>query len=168
MAPFSYGFRAVTSLSLSGAVLFSSCSSTTVLQSMPTGARVYVDGQAVGTTPYRHSDTKIVGSTTSVRMEQEGFETVNTSFSRDEQADVGAIVGGVFLLVPFLWTMKYNPVHSYELKPLGATQQPGPVVAPSGKSRAERLRENKKLLDEKVLTPQEYEKEKQRILAEAE
>ncbi|MBO2009453.1 PEGA domain-containing protein [Hymenobacter negativus] len=173
MVQFSFGCRLVASLSLSGTVLLSSCSSTTVLQSMPVGARVYVDGESVGTTPYRHSDTKIVGSTTSVRMEKEGFETYTTSFSRDEQADVGAIIGGVFVLVPFLWTMKYKPVHSYELKPLSPVQQPGPVVVPSAKPRtdkprAERLRENKKLLDEKILTPQEYEKEKQRILAEPE
>lgn len=156
------------SLLLSGAVLSSSCSSTTVLQSMPVGARVYVDGEAVGTTPYRHSDTKIVGSTTSVRMEKDGYETYNTSFSRDEQADVGAIIGGLFVLVPFLWTMKYKPVHSYELKSLNSTQTLGPVVVPIMKPRAERLRENKKLLDEKILTQQEYEKEKSRILAEPE
>ncbi|GAA3963922.1 hypothetical protein GCM10022407_08220 [Hymenobacter antarcticus] len=135
---------------------------------MPVGARIYVDGEAVGTTPYRHSDTKIVGSTTSVRMEKEGYETYNTSFSRDEQADVGAIIGGVFVLVPFLWTMKYKPVHSYELKSLTPAQNPGPVTAPPIKPRAERLRENKKLLDEKILTPQEYEKEKSRILSEPE
>jgi hypothetical protein len=150
---------------LSGTVLLSSCASTTVLQSMPAGARVYVDGEAVGSTPYRHSDTKIVGSTTSVRLEKDGYETYNTSFSRDEQADVGAIIGGVFVLVPFLWTMKYKPVHSYDLKPLGPV---GPVAAPATKSRAERLRENKKLYDEKILTTAEYEKEKQRILAEPE
>jgi PEGA domain len=135
---------------------------------MPVGARVYVDGEAVGTTPYRHSDTKIVGSTTSVRMEKDGYETYNTSFSRDEQADVGAIIGGCFVLVPFLWTMKYKPVHSYELKSLNSVQTAGPVVVPIKKPRAERLRENKKLLDEKILTLQEYEKEKARILTEPE
>ena len=99
---------------------------------------------------------------------KEGYETYNTSFSRDEQADVGAIIGGCFVLVPFLWTMKYKPVHSYELKSLIPAQNPGPVTAAPTKPRAERLRENKKLLDEKILTPQEYEKEKSRILAEPE
>lgn len=162
---------------LAGAVLTSSCSSTTMLQTNPVGAKLYLDGQPVGTTPYRHSDTKIIGSTTSVRLEKEGYETLDTSFSRDEEADVGAIVGGVFFVFPFLWTMKYKPVHAYEMRPLGTTQpfpdatqpQPAstkPVVQAAGKSKADRLRETKKLLDDKILTQQEYEAEKQKILSE--
>lgn len=101
------------------ALLFASCSSSTIIQSNPSGAKVYLDGQYVGVTPYQHSDTKIVGSTTSVRLEKEGYETLSASFSRSEQADVGAIIGGVFVFVPFLWTMKYNPIRTYELDPLG-------------------------------------------------
>ncbi len=86
-----------------------------MIESKPPGAKVYLNGMSVGKTPYRHSDTKIVGSSTSVKLELEGYETLNTSFSRDEAADVGAIIGGLFVLVPFLWTMKYEPVHFYEL-----------------------------------------------------
>src|SRR5207237_1115299 len=44
------------------------CSSSTVIRSNPPGARVFVDGQYVGQTPVVMSDTKIVGSTTSVRL----------------------------------------------------------------------------------------------------
>jgi hypothetical protein len=43
---------------------------------------------------------------------------LNSALSRNERADVGAIIGGIFLLFPFLWTMKYNPVHTYELRSL--------------------------------------------------
>lgn len=160
-------------LLLAGTVLTSSCSSTTVLQTNPVGAKLYLDGESVGTTPYRHTDTKIVGSTTSVRLEKEGYEPLDTYFSRDEEADVGAIVGGVFFLFPFLWTMKYKPTRTYEMKPLGTTEpaQPLPIAAQpaaqaTGKSKADRLRETKKLLDDKILTQQEYEAEKQKILSE--
>lgn len=100
-------------------VLFASCSSATLIQSNPSGAKVYMDGQYMGTTPYSYSDTKIIGSITEVRLEKEGYETFHTFLSRNERADVGAIIGGFLCVVPFLWTMGYNPVHTYELRPLG-------------------------------------------------
>ena len=104
---------------LAGAILFASCSSSTLIQSSPSGAKVYLNGEYAGVTPYTHTDTKIVGSSTQVRLEKEGYETLNTAFSRNEDADVGAIIGGIFFLFPFLWTMKYKPVRTYELVPSG-------------------------------------------------
>lgn len=105
-------------LALAGVVLFASCSSTTLIQSLPGGAKVYLNDEFAGMTPHSHTDSKIVGSTTLVRIEKEGYETFHTVLSRNEEADVGAIIGGIFFLVPFLWTMKYKPVHNYELHPL--------------------------------------------------
>lgn len=164
-------------LLLAGTTLLTSCASTTMIQSNPAGAKVYLNDEPKGVTPYRHTDTQIVGSTTTVRLEKEGYQTLTTSFSRDEEVDAGAIVGGIFLTVPFLWVMKYKPVHSYELAPAvdapaapaAAPATPGATpTAAAPKSRTERLREAKQLLDDKILTPAEYEKEKQRILAEKE
>lgn len=97
----------------------SSCASTTIINSNPQGAKVYMNQSFVGTTPYTHTDTKIVGSTTSVKLTKEGYEDFNTVLSRNEQVDAEAIVGGVFALIPFLWVMGYNPVHTYELTPVG-------------------------------------------------
>lgn len=159
------------SVLLAGAILFTSCSSTTFIQSNPGGAKLYLNGEPVGTTPYTHRDTKIVGSTTTVKLEKEGYETLNTSFSRDEEVDVGAIIGGLFFLVPFLWTMKYKPSHTYELQPATAgTSDPASrqQQQPVQKSKADRLRELKQLLDEKIITEEEYEKEKKKILTEDE
>ena len=102
---------------LAFAVLFASCSSTTLIQTEPSGAKVYMNEEYKGVTPLSYSDTKIVGSITSVRFEKEGYETLYTTLTRNESADVGAIIGGIFFLFPFLWTMKYNPTHLYELKP---------------------------------------------------
>ncbi len=103
---------------LAFSVLFASCSSTTLIQSEPSGAKVYMNEEYKGVTPLTYSDTKIVGSVTTLRLEKEGYETFNTLLSRNERVDVGAIIGGLFVLVPFLWTMQYNPTHTYELKPL--------------------------------------------------
>ena len=110
-------FRAIALL-LAVSVLFSGCASTTMIYSNPDGAEVYLNEELAGTTPYTHSDTRIVGSTTRLRLEKEGYETLNTSFTRNEEVDAGAIIGGIFLMFPFLWTMKYKPAHTYKLVPL--------------------------------------------------
>lgn len=110
-------FRAI-SLLLAVSFLLSGCASTTMIHSNPDGAKVYLNEELVGSTPYLHSDTRIVGSTIRVRLEKEGYESLHSSFSRNEEVDAGAIIGGIFIGIPFLWTMKYKPAHTYELVPL--------------------------------------------------
>jgi len=112
----------ISSATLAVVMLFASCSSTTLITSVPNGAKVYINGESVGTTPYQYSDNKIVGSTISVELRKEGYENFYTSFSRDEQVDAGAIIGGFFFLFPFLWTMKYKATHNYELVPIQTSQ----------------------------------------------
>lgn len=166
---------------VAGTLLLGSCTSSTLISTRPAGAKLYVNGQYKGVTPYSYSDTKIVGTTTDLRFEQDGYEPLQVPLVRNERADGGAIVGGIFLLFPFLWTMKYDPEHAYELRPLSGSQ---PAVAPPAstaaplygqpfapatqtattKSKADRLREIKQLFDEKVLTEKEYETEKKKIL----
>lgn len=163
-------------LTIKGAIIifaffFTGCASTTMIQSNPNGAKVYLNGEEVGMTPYTHRDTKIVGSTTAVRLEKDGYQTLNTSFSRNEEVDVGAVIGGCIVWVPFLWTMKYKPIHSYELVPMAIDQVPinntqQQQQQGNQKSKADRLRELKQLLDDKILTEEEYEKEKKKILEE--
>ncbi len=155
------------SVILAVVVLFSSCASTTMIQSMPSGAKVYLNGEPVGTTPYSHTDTKVVGTRTSVSLKKEGYKTLETSFSRDEEIDAGALVGGFFAWIPFLWVMKYKSVHAYELSPIikgekaNSSDKKG-----NSKIDIDTLRELKKLLDEGVITQEEYKKAKKKILEE--
>lgn len=107
-------------------LLFISCSSTTVLKTTPPGAKVYLNDQLVGTTPYKYSDSKIIFMRNDVRLEKEGYETLYTSFSRSEDVEIGAIIGGFLFIVPFFWALKYNPVHFYELKPKNG--DPGTII----------------------------------------
>jgi len=88
-----------------------------VIHSRPEGARIYVDNVYVGTTPYTYKDMKIVGAKTPLTLKLDGYETLTTNLNKSERPDVGAIVGGVFFTFPFLWTMEYDPVHTYELEP---------------------------------------------------
>ena len=78
---------------------------------------MFLDGAYVGVTPYTMSDTKIVGSSTQVRIEAPGYAPANVAIHRSEEFDVTACIGGVFLLVPFLWIMGYRAEHSIELTP---------------------------------------------------
>ncbi len=158
------------SLLLAGSILFTSCVSHTMIVSEPSEAKVYVNGMRVGTTPYKHSDKKSIGSKTHLRLEKEGYEPLNTTFIRAEMLDARVFFGAIFI-VPLFWFLKYKPMHAYTLKPkLGNEQEtiketPKPNLT---KSKADRLRELKHLLDEKILTQEEYEKEKKKILEEDE
>ena len=98
-------------------VLFSSCASTTVIQSIPSGAKVYLNEEEVGQTPYTMQDTKIIWTSTVVKLKKDGYKIFNTTITRNEEADVGPIIGGFFCTVPWLWAMKYKPIHKYELVP---------------------------------------------------
>lgn len=157
----------VISFSLAVVILFASCSSSTMIVSNPSNAKLYVDGEMVGQTPYMHRDSKIVGSVTSVKIEKEGYIPLFSDFTKNEEADVGAIIGGLFVWIPFLWTMKYKSVHNYELKPILTDKEiktDSEQIQTNSKSKAVRLRELKQLLDEKIITLEEFEKEKAKIL----
>lgn len=82
------------SVSLALLILFSSCSSTTLISSIPTDSRLYINGEFVGKTPYKYKDSKMVGSTNTLRIEKKNYETYNSAFSKDEEVDVGAMIGG--------------------------------------------------------------------------
>ena len=104
-------------LALVTAASLAACSSTTVIRTnVP--AKVFVDGALVGQTPFMISDTKIVGSSTAIRLEADGYQPTTIMLNRNEEVDVAAVIGGIFLLVPFLWVMGYHPDHAVELVPL--------------------------------------------------
>lgn len=146
-------------------LLLSGCSSTTMIQTNPSKAKLYIDGAYVGVTPYLYSDTKIVGSSMVIKLEMEGFKPLVSTITRDEEVDVGAVIGGVFFTIPFLWTMKYSPMHNYELIPMQdkhATDSQNNQN--SNKSKADKLRDLKNLLDDNIITKDEFEKGKSKIL----
>lgn len=95
-------------------LLMVACSSTTTIRSTDKDVKIYVDGEFKGRGIVTHTDTKTIGSTTSIRMEKPGCEPQFFTFSRNEEFDAGACAGGVFVLVPFLWIQKYKPEHNYE------------------------------------------------------
>ncbi len=96
--------------------LIVSCSSSTIINVSDKEAKIYIDGEYRGKGSVTHTDTKTVGSTTSVMIKKKGCAPVTHTFSRSEEFDAGACAGGVFTLVPFLWVMKYKPSRTYEFE----------------------------------------------------
>ncbi|MCH8174646.1 MAG: PEGA domain-containing protein [Proteobacteria bacterium] len=92
------------------------CSSTTVIRSSDPDARIYVNGEYLGTGRGVYSDQKVAFSRNDVEIRKEGCLPEHYSFRRNEEADVGAIIGGIFFTFPFLWITEYKPHHAYEFQ----------------------------------------------------
>jgi hypothetical protein len=98
------------------AITLASCSSTTKIQSIPEGAKVYINDAYKGTTPYIHSDTRPLWSSLNVKLTKENYKDFTIVIKKDEEFNAGACAGGFCLLFPFIWVMEYQPEHTYELK----------------------------------------------------
>ena len=139
-----------TAVSLAVAIQLCGCVSATKIESAPPGATLYINDEKTGVTPYAYSDKRIIGTDVRVKMKKEGYEDLEVSFSRSEEPDIGPIIGGVFTLVPFLWAMKYKPVHTYELEPIPVTLSvvPNPPaeveVVPAPRTKTKSVRKGKK------------------------
>lgn len=89
-----------------------------MINTVPQGAKVYLNDEFKGVTPYKHVDSSISLTTTQVTFKKDGFEDFYTVLNKNEQVDVGAVIGGIFFVFPFIWTMGYNPSHTYEMYPV--------------------------------------------------
>lgn len=152
------------SIFMAATVLFSSCNSTTLLQSNPSGAEVYINSQNKGKTPYSYSDTKIVGSSTNITLKKEGYQDFNVTLVRNERADVGAIIGGCFFLVPFLWTMQYDPTHNYELTAISNQNTATNTLTNQNPNSTNELVRFQTLLEQNAITKDDFTTLKVKIL----
>ena len=96
-----------------GMLLQVSCASKTVIRVSDPQAKIYVDGEYKGMGNVTHRDTKIIGSSTPIRIEKAGCQPQNHELTRDEKFAFWPCVGGVLVLFPFLWIMGYNAEHNY-------------------------------------------------------
>lgn len=119
-------------------ILASGCASTTLFQTSPEGADIYVSGQIKGLTPYPYSDKKVAFSSTPITFKKNGYNDLNVILKRDEQPDLGALIGGMIAYVPLLWIMKYDPVHHYELERTDKTGK-GNIISDSDSILANNL-----------------------------
>jgi hypothetical protein len=93
------------------------CASTTLIKSNPPSAKLYVDGQFQGETPIFFSDKAVAGTVRTVTLKKEGYKEF-TGLIRREKLSVLALIGGIFLLVPFVWILKYPPQYTFDMERL--------------------------------------------------
>ena len=154
----------IAALLLSSILLFASCSSTTLIKTNVPNAKVYIDGRPAGRSPFKYKDMKLSGATTDIRIEAEGYKTLNSEFSKDKILNTGALVGGLFFTIPFLWILRYDPVQYFELEPIDSEKErlkrtPGYVP-----TLADKLRDLKELLDDNIISLEEFEEQKRKLL----
>jgi hypothetical protein len=99
---------------LSCVAVLAACSSGTSIHVSDPDARIYVNGEYVGTGKGYYSDRKLMFTKREVTLRKDGCETQRYTFRRNERPDLGAIVGAYYLAVPVLWVAQYKGDHRYE------------------------------------------------------
>ena len=108
--------RMATASYLVLATLVQGCASSTMITSIPDGAKVYVDGQLIGRAPVTQKDTAILGIAKTVMLKLDGYRTT-TGTIRKEELDPGALVAGLLVIIPLLWITRYPSQYLFELEP---------------------------------------------------
>lgn len=92
------------------------CSSETSIRASDPDARIYVNGEYVGTGKGYYSDRKPAFTKQEVTLRKDGCAEQRYTIRRNERPDLGAIVGAYYLAVPVLWLTQYKDRHAYEFE----------------------------------------------------
>lgn len=151
-------------------VLFSACLSTTRIESIPSNAKLYINGEFVGNTPFTYSDKKISGSTQEIKLIKDGYEPYIDEFSRNQKLEPKALYFGIFL-VPLFWLKEYDEVQTFDLNTAGKKIAEPQILlertADTGEpTQEDLLRDLQFRYDNKFIDKKTYDREKKRILEE--
>ncbi len=97
------------------------CSSGTHIKVSDTDARIYVNGEYVGTGDAWYSDRRPAFTKQEVTLRKDGCEEQSYTMRRNERPDIGAIISAYYLVVPIAWLTQYKEHHAYEFDCLQAT-----------------------------------------------
>jgi len=103
-------------IGIAAAVVLVGCSSNTRIQVSDPDARIYVNGEYVGTGKGYYSDRKPSFTKQKLTVRKAGCEEERYSLRRNEKPDLGAIVTGYYLYLPILWFLQYKDYHVYEFE----------------------------------------------------
>jgi hypothetical protein len=105
---------------LASLTALAACSSGTHIKVSDNDARIYVNGEYVGTGDGYYSDRKPAFSKQEVTVRKDGCEEQSYTMRRNERPDLGAIISAYYLAVPILWVTQYKGHHAYEFECLQA------------------------------------------------
>ena len=69
------------------------CASATVVKSNPPAAKLYLEGQLKGETPYTYADRAAAGTMRTVTLKKEGYKDFNGHIKREELSVAALILG---------------------------------------------------------------------------
>ena len=104
-------------------VVLAGCSSGTSIRVSDPDARIYVNGEYVGTGNGYYSDRKPAFTKQEVTVRKHGCAEQSYTFRRNERPDLGAIVSAYYLALPILWVTQYKDRRAYEFECTAATGQ---------------------------------------------
>ncbi|WP_375578881.1 PEGA domain-containing protein [Marivirga tractuosa] len=153
------------------ATLFTGTKQKVSIDSDPQGAEVIIDGQKLGVTPTkvkvdRELDALLYGGK-EIQLILDGYR--NLGYELDARLNTVSIINFVN---PLFWGIdiatgavtKYDNYYNFRLRPIeGKTNNP---YTSNNMDKYEKLLSLKKLLEEGVITQEEFEKEKTKILGE--
>jgi hypothetical protein len=96
------------------------CSSGTHIKVSDADARIYVNGEYVGTGDGYYEDRKPAFTKQEVTVRKDGCAEQSYTIRRNERPDLGAIVSAYYLALPILWATQYKGHHAYEFDCLQA------------------------------------------------
>ena len=103
------------------AAILAACSSGTHIKVSDSDARIYVNGEYVGTGDGYYQDRKPAFTKQEVTLRKDGCAEQSYTMRRNERPDLGAIVSAYYLAVPILWITQYKHHHAYEFDCLQAS-----------------------------------------------
>ena len=92
------------------------CSSGTHIKVSDADARIYVNGEYIGTGKGYYSDRKPAFTKQEVTVRKDGCAEQSYTIRRNERPDLGAIVGAYYFAVPVLWLTQYKDRHTYSFE----------------------------------------------------
>jgi hypothetical protein len=158
-------------LNSSCATLFTGTRQNVSIDSNPQGADIIIDGQKMGTTPAkikvdRELDALLYGGK-KIQFELEGYKKLG--YELDARLNTVSIIN---FFNPLFWGIdiatgaitKYDNYYNFQLRPLEFNDTRS--ITESKMEKYEKLVQLKKLLEDGVITQEEFEKEKAKILEE--
>jgi hypothetical protein len=103
-------------LVLTCAAMLAACASETLIKVSDQDARIYVNGDYVGTGDGYYTDRRPAFTTQQVTLRRDGCVEQSYTMRRNERPHYGAIVSAAAFALPIFWVTKYKGQHDYEFE----------------------------------------------------
>ena len=98
------------------AATLAGCASGTHISVSDEDARIYVNGDYVGTGDGYYSDRRPSFTTQQVTLRRDGCVEQSHAMRRNERPHYGAIISAAAVALPIFWVAKYDDQHAYDFE----------------------------------------------------